>query len=267
MLHATGPLLTIDVSEREARTTDIGDVLSSFVGGRGAATKLAHDRTPFDADPLGPENRLYFTTGPLQHSRMSFTGRMNATAISPLTDGIRSTNAGGFLSRNFVETGHAAVELVGESDDLLAVHVTDEGVEFEEVPDLEDALVSETSEYVEETRGLGAEHLVTAGPAGENEVRYASIMTSDTRAFGRGGLGAVMGAKGVKCLSFDGDSEPDVEIPDVQMEVHRDAAQADDPMKRQGTTGGTEFINDEFSLPTRYFSEQSFEEVPRRERE
>ena len=276
MLHAKGTLLTIDVGEREARTTDIGDVLSSFVGGRGAATKLAHDRTPFDADPLGPENRLYFTTGPLQHSRMSFTGRMNATAISPLTDGIRSTNAGGFLSRNFAATGHAAVELVGESEELLAVHITDGAdeqrssgsetasrprVEFEEVPDLEDALVSETSEYVEQTRGLGAEHLVTAGPAGENLVRYASIMTSDTRAFGRGGLGAVMGAKGVKCVSFDGDSEPDVEIPDVQTEVHRDAAQSDDPMKRQGTTGGTEFINDEFSLPTRYFSEQSFEDV------
>jgi aldehyde:ferredoxin oxidoreductase len=276
MLHAEGTLLTVDVSEREARTTDIDDVLSSFVGGRGVGTKLAHDRTPFDADPLGPENRLYFTTGPLQHSRMSFTGRMNATAVSPLTDGIRSTNAGGFLSRNFVETGHAAVEIVGESDDLLAIHVTDEAdeprssgsetesrprVEFEEVPELEGALVSETSEYVEETRGLGAEHLVTAGPAGENLVRYASVMTSDTRAFGRGGLGAVMGAKGVKCVSFDGDSAPEVGVPDVQMDVHRDAAQADDPMKRQGTTGGTEFINDEFSLPTRYFSEMTFEDA------
>jgi len=80
MLHAKGTLLTIDVGEREARTTDVDDVLSSFVGGRGVATKLAHDRTPFDADPLGPENRLYFTTGPLQHSRMSFTGLWRSSA-------------------------------------------------------------------------------------------------------------------------------------------------------------------------------------------
>jgi aldehyde:ferredoxin oxidoreductase len=192
---------------------------------------------------------------------MSFTGRMNATAVSPLTDGIRSTNAGGYLSRNFVETGHPAVEIVGESDELVAVHVTDDGVEFEEVPELAGATVPEVSEYVEDARGLGREHLVTVGPAGENEVRFACLMTSDTRAFGRGGLGAVLGAKNVKCVSFDGDSAPDVEIPDVQMDVHREAAQSDDLMKRQGTTGGTEFINDEFSLPTRYFTEFSFEHV------
>jgi aldehyde:ferredoxin oxidoreductase len=259
MLRAKGTLLTIDLSEREVRTENVDDVLASFVGGRGVATKLAHDRIPFDADPLGPENRLYFSSGPLQQSQMSFTGRMNATAVSPLSDGIRSTNAGGFLSRNFVETGHPVVEIVGESDELVAVHVTDEGVEFEAVPELEGATVSETSEFVEGVRDLGSDHLVTAGPAGENEVRFASIMTSDTRAFGRGGLGAVMGAKNLKCVSFDGDSAPDVEVPDVQSEVHREAAQSDDRMKRQGTTGGTEFINDNFSLPTRYFTEFSFE--------
>jgi aldehyde:ferredoxin oxidoreductase len=274
MLRAKGTLLTIDLSKREAREESIDDVLASYVGGRGVATKLAHDRVPFDADPLGPENRLYFSAGPLQQSQMSFTGRMNATAVSPLSDTIRSTNAGGFLSRNFVETGHPVVEFVGESDELLAVHVTDEAdeprssgsqtesgtrVEFEEVPEIAGATVSETSEYVEGVRDLGPEHLVTAGPAGENEVRYAAVMTSDTRAFGRGGLGAVMGAKNVKCVSFDGDSAPEVEIPDVQMEVHQEAAQSDDVMKRQGTTSGTEFINDNFSLPTRYFTEFSFE--------
>ncbi|MFC4550410.1 MULTISPECIES: aldehyde ferredoxin oxidoreductase family protein [Halorussus] len=261
MLRANGTLLTIDLSERESRTEDVDDVLASFVGGRGVATKLAHDRIPFDADPLGRRNRLYFSSGPLQQSRMSFTGRMNATAVSPLTGGIRSTNAGGFLSRNFVETGHAAVEIVGESDDLLAVHVTDDGVTFEEVPALEGATVSETSEYVETERDLGSEHLVTAGPAGENLVRYAAMMTSDTRAFGRGGLGAVMGAKNLKCVSFAGDSAPEVDVPDIQAAVHRDAANADDIMKRQGTTGSTELINDEFSLPTRYFSEFSFEDA------
>ena len=259
MLHAEGTLLAIDLTEREVRTEAIDDVLASFVGGRGVATKLAHDRIPFDADPLGPENRLYFSAGPLQQSRMSFTGRMNATAVSPLTGGIRSTNAGGYVSRNFVETGHSAVEIRGASDDLLAIHVTDDGVEFEAVPDLAGATVSATSEYLRDERDLDAENLVSIGPAGENEVRYACVMTSDTRAFGRGGLGAVMGAKGVKAISFEGDSAPEIEIPDVQTDVHRDAARSDDLMKRQGTTSGTEFINDEFSLPTRYFTEFSFE--------
>ncbi|WP_101296955.1 aldehyde ferredoxin oxidoreductase family protein [Halegenticoccus soli] len=259
MNHAKGPLLTVDVSEREARETDIDDVLASFIGGRGVATKLAHDRIPFDADPFGPDNRLYLSTGPLQMSDMSFTGRMNCTGLSPLTDGLLSANAGGFLSRNFADAGYSVLEVTGQADELLVVHVTDDGVEFEEAPDLEGATVPEVTEHVAD-RGLGAENVACIGPAGENLVRFASVMTFESRAFGRGGLGAVLGSKNVKAITFEGDSRPDVGLPeDVQMEVHREAATSDDMMRRQGTTAGTEFINDNFSLPTRYFEKYSFE--------
>ncbi|QLG26786.1 aldehyde ferredoxin oxidoreductase [Halorarum halophilum] len=260
MLHATGPLLTVDVSERTVEETDVSDTLEEFIGGRAAATALAHERIPFDADPFGPENRAYLATGPLQMSRMSFTGRMSMTGLSPLTNGLASTNAGGYLSRNFVDTGYSVVEFTGQSDDLLAVHVTDEGVEFEAVPELEGATVPETSDYVEERRDLGPENCIAIGPAGENLVRFASVMTFDSRAFGRGGLGAVLGSKGIKCVTFEGDSSPEIEISNPPaMDVHREAATSDDRMKRQGTTGGTEFINDNFALPTRYFDEYEFE--------
>ncbi|APX96188.1 aldehyde ferredoxin oxidoreductase C-terminal domain-containing protein [Natronorubrum daqingense] len=262
MLHATGPLLTVDVGERRATETAIDDLLADTVGGRATATALAHDRIPFDADPFGPENRAYLSTGPLQQSQMSFTGRMNMTGLSPLTDGLVSTNAGGYLSRNFVATGYSVLEVVGESDELLAIHVTDEGVEFEEVPELEGATVPETSEHVEQGRDLGPEHCIAIGPAGENLVRFASVMTFDSRAFGRGGLGAVLGSKNVKCVTFDGDVENPLEIPNPpEMDVHREAAQSDDLMRRQGTTGNTEFINENFSLPTRYFREYEFEDA------
>ncbi|MFC6719859.1 aldehyde ferredoxin oxidoreductase family protein [Natrialbaceae archaeon GCM10025810] len=264
MLHAAGPLLSIDVREREYRTEPINDVLETFVGGRGVAVKLAHKRTPFDVDPLGPENRLFLTSGPMQYSQMSFTGRMNITSVSPLTDGLVSTNAGGFLSRNFVGAGYSAVEITGQSDELVAVHVTDDGVKFEEVPELERARVSEVTEEMNDRHGLESEHLATIGPAGEHRVRFAAVMTSDSRAFGRGGMGAVLGAKNVKCVSIRGESTPSVDIPeDVQSEIHRAAATSDSMMKRQGTAFATGMINDNFSLPTRYFSEQSFEEADR----
>ncbi|MBZ6496628.1 aldehyde ferredoxin oxidoreductase C-terminal domain-containing protein [Natrinema longum] len=260
MLHAEGPLLAVDVGDRTATETTIDETLETAVGGRAVATALAHERIPFDADPFGPENRAYLATGPLQQSSMSFTGRMNMTALSPLTDGLVSTNAGGYLSRNFVGTGISVLELAGESDELLAVHVTDQGVEFEDVPELEGATVPETSDYVAEHHDLGPDNCIAIGPAGENRVRFASVMTFDSRAFGRGGLGAVLGSKNVKCVTFQGDSAPPVEIPDPpEMEIHREAAQSDDRMRRQGTTGGTEFINDNFSLPTRYFREYEFE--------
>ncbi|ELZ06389.1 aldehyde ferredoxin oxidoreductase [Natrialba chahannaoensis JCM 10990] len=259
MKHVRGPLCTIDVGEQTVETEPIDDVLESSIGGRALGTSLAHERIPFDADPLGPENRLYLATGPLQHSTMSFTGRMSATGVSPLTDGLLSSNAGGFLSRNFTGTGYSAVEIAGASDDLVIVHVTDEGVEFEAVPELEKATVPETCEYVEDEHGLDSEHTVVIGPGGENEVRFASIMTSEERAFGRGGLGAVLGSKNVKAITFDGDSTREVEIPPLQMDVHREAAQSDHIMKRQGTSSMTEYANTVEALPTRYFSELSFE--------
>ncbi|MFP8951865.1 aldehyde ferredoxin oxidoreductase family protein [Natrialbaceae archaeon A-arb3/5] len=261
MNHARGPLCTIDVGEQTVETEEIDDVLESSVGGRALGTRLAHDRIPFDVDPLGPENRLFFATGPLQHSTMSFTGRMSATGVSPLTNGLLSSNAGGFLSRNFTGTGYSAVEITGASDELVIVHVTDSGVEFEAVPDLAEATVSETCEYIEDEHGLESEHTVVIGPAGENQVRFASIMTSKERAFGRGGLGAVLGAKNVKAITFDGDSTREVEIPPIQMEVHGEAAQSDHIMKRQGTTSVAEYADSVNALPTRYFSELSFEHI------
>ncbi|RBI59055.1 aldehyde ferredoxin oxidoreductase [halophilic archaeon] len=259
MLHTSGRLLTIDVGTRETRTESIDGVLESFIGGRGAGTKLAHDRLPFDADPFGPENSLFFTTGPMQTSNMSFTGRTNCTGISPLTDGLLSSNAGGFVSRNFADTGYAAVEITGASDDLLAVHVSDEGVAFESIPELSGATVPETDEYMAEEHGLGVDNLAVVGPAGENRVRFASIMTSENRAFGRGGLGAVLGSKNVKAVSFRGDSAPDVEIPATQMEIHREAATDDHIMKRQGTTSVTDLANEIEAFPTKYFERQSFD--------
>jgi aldehyde:ferredoxin oxidoreductase len=262
MNHVRGPLLTVDVGERTATETDVDDVLESYIGGRGVCTRLAHDRIPFDADPFGPQNSAFFATGPLQSSQMSFTGRMNMTGLSPLSDGLVSTNAGGYMSRNFADTGYSAVEITGESDELLAVHVTDEGVEFEPVPELEEAETSAVSDYMAEHHDLGPEHVACIGPAGENLVRFACVMTYDSRAFGRGGLGAVLGSKNVKAVTFHGDGRRPVDLDaEVESTVHQEAATSDDLMKRQGTTGGTAFIEDNFSLPTRYFSEMSFEGV------
>ncbi|WP_135822179.1 aldehyde ferredoxin oxidoreductase family protein [Halostella litorea] len=261
MLHAKGPLLSVDVGRRETETESIDGVLESFVGGRGVGTKLAYDRLSFNADPFGAENALYFSTGPMQASTMSFTGRMNCTGISPLTDRLISSNAGGFMSRNFADAGYGAVEITGESDELLAVHVTDEGVEFEEVPELAGATVSETNEALTADRDIGTDNLAVVGPAGENRVRFASIMTSENRAFGRGGLGAVLGAKNVKAVSFDGDSAHEYDIPSSAMDIHREAATDDHIMKRQGTTSVTDLANAMDALPTKYFERQSYEDA------
>jgi len=261
MLHSKGNLLSVHVGRRNTKTEQIDNVLESFIGGRGVATKLAHDRVPFQAEPLNAENRLYFTTGPMQTSRMSFTGRTNVTAVSPLTDGLVSSNAGGFMSRHLADTGYGAVEFVGESDELVIVHITDKGVEVDPVSSLAGAKVPQVTEHIKETHGLDREHIAAIGPAGENLVRFASIMTTESRAFGRGGLGAVLGSKNIKAVTFDGDSRQEVDIGPAQMDIHSEAAQSDNIMKRQGTTSVTDLANEVKGLPTRYWSEQQFEGV------
>ncbi|PSP97799.1 aldehyde ferredoxin oxidoreductase [Halobacteriales archaeon QS_4_70_19] len=262
MIHNRGPLLSIDVGERTTATEDVSEVNEQFIGGRGVGTRLAHERIPFDADPLGPENRLVLATGPLQTATTSFTGRMSCTGLSPLTDGLLSSNAGGYMSRPFAATGNAAVEITGASDELVGVHVTDEGVEFETVEDLAGATTSETLEHIEEHRGLDEGHTAVVGPAGENGVRFASIITSESRAFGRGGLGAVLGSKNVKFLTFDGDSPPEIELDEeLGMEIHKEASTSGSPMKDAGTVSVSDYANAVDALPTRYFEDQSFEHL------
>ncbi len=262
MIHGKGPLLTVDVGTQETATETIDDVLESFIGGRGVGTKLAHERIPFDADPFGPENSLFFATGPLQTSTMSFTGRMNCTGLSPLTDGLLSSNAGGFMSRPFTDTGYGAIEITGASDDLVGVHISDEGVTFEDVGALEGATIPETIDYLDSEHDLGDEHAAIAGPAGENLVRFASIITSESRAFGRGGLGAVLGSKNVKFLTFDGDSRPEIELDDeVTQAIHQEAATSDSPMKDAGTVSVSSFANAVEAVPTKYFEELSYDKL------
>lgn len=258
MAPSRGPLLSINVTDRSHSEMDITEVLDSFIGGRGVATKLAHERIPFNADPLDPDNRLYFTTGPLQVSRMSYTGRMNLTGLSPLTNGLLSSNAGGFMSRHFADTGYGGVEIHGKSDELIIVHITDDDVVFESVPDLQGVTVPEVTEHVEETKGMDEKHVAAIGPAGENEVRFASVMTTESRAFGRGGLGAALGAKNVKAITFAGDSRPDIDQLSVTKDIHREAATSDHIMKRQGTTSVADIANEMGTFPSYYFEEKSF---------
>ncbi|SEW14312.1 aldehyde ferredoxin oxidoreductase family protein [Natrinema salifodinae] len=261
MLTGPGPLLSIDVGARTAETEPIEGVRSRYLGGRGVGTKLVYDRVPFDVDPLGSDNAVVFSAGPLQASRTSYTGRLNCTGVSPLSDGLVSSNAGGFLSRPFLNTGYGAIEVTGASDRLLAVHVTDDGVEFEAVPELAGATVPDVTAHVEDEHGLDASHVACIGPAGENEVRFAAIVTSGSRVFGRGGLGAVLGAKNVKLLTFAGDAAPEVDGPDIGDEIRAAAAEADHVMKEQGTAALTAFADEIEALPTRYYGERSFEGV------
>jgi len=116
---------------------------------------------------------------------------------------------------------------------------------------------SETTDYLDDDEhDIPSDRTAVIGPAGENEVRFASIMTTEERAFGRGGLGAVLGSKNVKAVTFGGDSAPDLSINATANEIHREAATEDHIMKEQGTVAVMDLANEMDGLPSYYFSER-----------
>jgi len=184
---------------------------------------------------------------------MSFTGRTNCTALSPLTDGLLSSNAGGgFVSRHLAATGYGAIELAGASDELVVLHVRDDGVEFEAVPGLAGATVSETTDYLDDEHDIPSDRTAVIGPAGErspvrvdHDDRGARVRP---RRVGRGPRIEERQGRHVR-RRFGAD----LSINATANEIHREAATEDHIMKEQGTVAVMDPANEMDGLPSYYF--------------
>jgi aldehyde:ferredoxin oxidoreductase len=180
------------------------------LGGRGLTSILVSAEVPPKCDPLGPENKLIFAPGYLTGTPLPNTGRISVGAKSPLTGTIKESNAGGTAATALAHLGISAVIVEGQaSAGELSILRIDQKGEASLVPaqeyrgmrtyDLVDRMLKA---YGEKTSVL------CIGPAGEQKLAVASIQSSDVdgrpcRAAGRGGMGAVMGAKGLKALVVD----------------------------------------------------------------
>jgi aldehyde:ferredoxin oxidoreductase len=177
------------------------------LGGRGLTSTLIHQEVPPRCDPLGPENRLVFAPGLLTGTPLVNTSRISIGAKSPLTGGIKESNVGGTFPATLGRHGVAAVIIEGSAPkgELYFLSLNGDGV-FQ-------LIAAERYKGMRTyalTRALfeayGKENgILCIGPAGEYRYASASIQSTDVdrnpcRAAGRGGLGAVMGAKGLKAL-------------------------------------------------------------------
>ncbi len=180
------------------------------LGGRGLISTLINDWVPPRCDPLGPENKLIFAPGLLGGTSLVNTSRIAVGAKSPLTGTIKESNAGGTFGDAAGRLGITALIIEGRDHDQgLSILVIDRQGRAR----LENAAPFKgmrTYALVETlSRDYGPENAVMCvGPAGEQLLRAASIQSTDTkgrpcRAAGRGGLGAVMGSKGLKAIVLD----------------------------------------------------------------
>ena len=210
-----GQILFVDLSEKTCTSKPLDDDVKLYIGGKGYGARLLFDLTNPGVDPLGPENPLIFGTGPYNGSFGAQSCRFTVTAKSPLTGAIGNSTCGGDLSIWMKKAGYDFIVVTGQSDKPVYLNVSDEGAEIKDAKKLWGMKTSEVqAEFPKGTRAA------VIGPAGENLVRYACIISGD-RAAGRTGMGAVMGSKKLKAVVCSGKQKVEIAKPEKFKEYNK----------------------------------------------
>ncbi len=215
--------LRVNMNEQAVTVEDVPQHYLGL-GGRGLTSILINHEVPATCDPLGPENKLIFAPGILSGTPLVNTSRLSVGAKSPLTGTIKESNAGGTVAAALGKLGIAAIIVEDQAPEgkLFNLIIDKNGDASLEPADAYQGM--RTYALVEKLLGRYGEKngVLCIGPAGEYQLGSASIQTSDVdgrpcRAAGRGGLGAVMGAKGLKgiVISQQGKSPDAIVDPDA----------------------------------------------------
>jgi aldehyde:ferredoxin oxidoreductase len=214
MFGGHGKILRVNLSESKVSQEEIPESLfDKFLTGAGLATHYLYHDVPKGADPLGPENELIAMTGPLTGAAAPSTGRYTWVFKSPLTGIWAQSNVGGFWGVDFKKTGFDGIIFQGISPEPVYLVIEDDKAELRDAKHLWGKSVSETTKLIKEELGEKFE-VVCIGVAGENQVRYATIMNDLHRAAGRCGGGAVMGSKRLKAIAVRGKKPVNIANPD-----------------------------------------------------
>lgn len=242
-------------------------------GGRSFVANILRREVPPACEPLGRQNKLIIALGLLADTGLSTAGQLSIGGKSPLTGGVKESNCGGFAAKRLGRLGIRALifEDAPPRPVTRVLVVSTDGIRLEDAPELQGALVSETFKRLREKYGTRV-GLICIGPAGEMLMYGAGVATTDdrgvqTRYAARGGLGAVMGSKGVKAVVIDDKGAPSASVydPDLLREtilsINKELA-ADPKSKNRklyGTLDILEMANHVGLMPTRNFSAGSFE--------
>ena len=220
--------IRVNMKNQTISTEKITDDFAGL-GGRGLTSELIYKEIPADCDPLGSENKLILAPGLLSGTELVNTCRLSIGAKSPLTGTIKESNVGGTIANDLARMGIAAIviEEIPDNNGRFILKIDANGL-----PELiasEDfrgmrtyALVKKLLDIYGKKNGI-----LCIGPAGELRMNIASIQASDVdgrpcRAAGRGGMGAVMGSKGIKAIIVDSSKKETVSVSDA--EAFKDAA-------------------------------------------
>lgn len=190
----------INLSTGAIRTEALDPELArSFIGGRGLGAKILCDEESARTDPLSPESKLLFLTGPLTDAASSF-GRYMIVTKSPQTGAIACSNPGGIWGTKLKRAGFAALIIEGCAPDWTRIHIDGQKIELLDAGAYVGRMTTETDDALKAIYGAETS-VLCIGPAGEAQTLIASIMNDKIRAAGKGGAGAVMGSKKLKAIT------------------------------------------------------------------
>ena len=263
-------MLTIDLSNRSSAVEEIPEtIVRQYIGGRGLGAYLLYKLVPVKADPLGPENHVIFTAGPLSGTGFFYSSKANVTTKSPLTNIYLYSICSGILAQEMRKAGFWAIDITGVagSPTYLAIH--DGTVEFRDATALWGMETAAAQKLMLGEQSATKAATVGIGPAGEQLVRYAALFGSGDlyRCFGRGGAGAVMGSKKLKGLVMTGSGKVEILYKDkfkaakaeVTKRLNTDFKKWGEWWRRYETTADLETTNELGIIPTRNWQTGQFE--------
>jgi aldehyde:ferredoxin oxidoreductase len=260
----TARLLHVDLASRQTRVEELPEtLLRKHLGGGALACYLLLRDMPPGVDPLGPDNVLVFTTSVINGLSLSGTNRYTAAAKSPLTGGYCESEAGGWWGPELRAAGYDGLVIRGQAESPVYLWIKDGQVEFRDARPYWGQLSGEVQDGLGQELGDKRIRVLQTGVAGERGVRFAAIVNQLKHFHGRGGLGAVMGAKRLKAIVVRGTKPPTAMDKDgargalTWFREHYDRSK--DRFHTLGSASALLALEASGILPTRNFRDGSFE--------
>ncbi len=204
-----GKILRVDLSHKEISEESVApELLYQYIGGTGLGIRLLYDEVKPGIDPYSPENRIIFATGPLTGTLVPGSGTYAVVSKNTLTGLVGACHSNGFFGARLKYAGFDAVIIQGRSNKPVYLHLNDGKVSIEDASGLVGKGAFATDMLLHKKHGEdGFEDRISVaciGPAGENMVRFACIVSDRGHVASSGGLGAIMGSKNLKAIVAHG---------------------------------------------------------------
>jgi aldehyde:ferredoxin oxidoreductase len=261
-----GRALVVDARNGTARALPLpDDLLRAYIGGVGLGAWLMHRLGPPGVDSLAPEAPLAFVFSPLVGTPLTTSAKFAVVAKSPLTGMLNDALSSSHFAISGKLTGNDAIVVRGAASGLSALLIDGDGARLIDAADLSGLPAGEAERRLRERLGRGW-RIAAIGPAGERGVRYATI-SHDGRHAGRGGLGAVMGAKRLKAIAVRAAAKVASADPPAVLAAARDLrarsfGPATAKYRELGTLANLLAFNAISTLPTRNFQAATFDGAP-----